>query len=93
MKTKIINFLNCVLDRRKKFLIFFSGDAATHYIKAWKLSSQNDPVLGYRLGIYFMKVKKYADAIATCQTVFKNTSDHGKLRKEIYEKAIALLRT
>lgn len=65
----------------------------SHYLKAWKLSNRNDPVLAHRLGTYFIKVKKYAEAINTCQTVFKSDVQYGKLKKEVYDKALALLRT
>ncbi|XP_065218694.1 tetratricopeptide repeat protein 21B-like [Planococcus citri] len=86
--SKAHELLGVIAEKDQKY-----GDAASHYVKAWKLSSQSDPVLGYRLGTYFIKVKKYAEAIATCQTVFKTTPNHSKLRKEIYEKAVSLLRT
>lgn len=74
-------------------LVFCTGDAASYYLKAWALSGQRDPVLGYRLGMFFLKSKRYADAISTCQAVLKKVPDNTKIKKDIYEKSLSLLRT
>lgn len=75
--------------------LYFLGDVASHYLRAWNLCNERDVGLAYRLGLFFLKSKKYADAICTCQTIFKNVADSGssKIKKDVYEKSLALLRT
>lgn len=69
------------------------GDPAAHYIKAWTVNDRQDPQLGYRLGMFFLKCKRYVDAIATCQIVLTKNPTFAKIRKDVYEKSLMLLRS
>lgn len=68
-------------------------DAATQYRQAWKLSSENDPALGFKLAFNLVKAKRYADAISTCQAVLKLNPEYPRIRKEILDKAVSHLRS
>lgn len=68
-------------------------DAATHYEKAWEFCNESSPAVGYRLAFNYLKAKRYVVAINVCQQVLKIQENYPKIRKDILDKARAMLRT
>jgi hypothetical protein len=62
-------------------------DAAVHYEKAHKLTSEKSPSIGYRLAFNYLKAKRNIDCITVCKQILKNFPDYNKIEKEILVKA------
>lgn len=63
------------------------------YQQAWRLTGHSDPRVGYKLACAHLKSRRYVHAIQACHQVLKQNPDYPKIRKEILEKARALLKT
>jgi len=67
-------------------------DAADCYENAWRLVNESNPGIGYKLAFNYLKAKRYVNAIDICQKVLSKHATYPKIRKDILEKARALLR-
>ena len=86
--TKAYELSGVIAEKDQKYL------PASHFFeRAWRFSGRTNPNLGHRLAYTFMKAKRYADAIDTCQQVLKLQPDFPRIRKEILEKSRNNLRT
>lgn len=68
-------------------------DAASHYEKAWEFCHESSPSVGYRLAFNYLKAKRYVVAINICQQVLKISENYPKIRKDVLDKARAMLRS
>uniref|UniRef100_A0A7S2HRG3 Tetratricopeptide repeat protein 21B n=1 Tax=Zooxanthella nutricula TaxID=1333877 RepID=A0A7S2HRG3_9DINO len=68
-------------------------DAASHYEKAWEFCNESSPAVGYRLAFNYLKAKRYVVAINICHQVLRISENYPKIRKDVLEKARALLRS
>eukprot|EP01063_Lacrimia_lanifica_P030925 TRINITY_DN5002_c0_g1_i1.p1 TRINITY_DN5002_c0_g1~~TRINITY_DN5002_c0_g1_i1.p1 ORF type:complete len:1347 (+),score=658.12 TRINITY_DN5002_c0_g1_i1:120-4160(+) len=67
-------------------------DAADCYENAWRLVSEKDPGIGYKLAFNHLKAKRYVSAIDITQKVLVAHPNYPKIRKDILDKARASLR-
>jgi tetratricopeptide repeat protein 21B len=51
-----------------------------------------DPAIGYKLAFNYLKARRYVAAIEVCHKVLTQYPSYPKIRKEILDKARALLR-
>uniref|UniRef100_A0A383W643 Uncharacterized protein n=1 Tax=Tetradesmus obliquus TaxID=3088 RepID=A0A383W643_TETOB len=62
-------------------------DAASHYEYAWKLSTQSDQAVGYKLAFNYMKAGRLVDAVSVSQAVLKADPQYPKIRHDVLDKA------
>ncbi|CAF0759693.1 unnamed protein product [Adineta ricciae] len=62
-------------------------DAAENYEQAWKYSRKNQPTIGYKLALSYLKSKRLTDAIDIAHFILQRYPDHTRVRKDILEKA------
>lgn len=86
--TKAYEFAGFIAEKGQSYL-----DAAKCYQSAWICGGQSKPHIGYKLAYNYMKVKRYADAIDTCQQVIKLHPDYTIIKKDILDKCRNYLRT
>ncbi|CAD8066862.1 unnamed protein product [Paramecium sonneborni] len=67
-------------------------DASNSYEKAFKLTNQRNPIMGYRLAFNYLKAKRFVDAINICKLILKINPAFPKLQSEILNKAIQALK-
>jgi len=67
-------------------------DACMNYEMAWRLTSGNNPIIGYKLAFNYLKAKRYVDAIDVSREVLDKFPEYPKIRKDVLEKARSLLR-
>lgn len=84
---KAFEYLGYVLEKEQMF-----KDAALHFENAWKLTAKSNAVVGYKLAFCHLKAKMFSDAIDVCQIVLNKCPEHGRIRKDVLDKAIASLR-
>ncbi|KAF6259487.1 intraflagellar transport protein [Scenedesmus sp. NREL 46B-D3] len=62
-------------------------DAANHYEHAWKLATQADQAVGYKLAFNYMKAGRLVDAITVSQAVLNADPQYPKIRHDVLDKA------
>jgi len=67
-------------------------DAAECYEKSWKFEHEASATIGFKLAFNYLKARKYVEAIDICNKVLALYPAYPKIRKEIMEKAMSLLR-
>ena len=67
-------------------------DAANCYEKAWILSSESHPGVGYKLGFNLLKAKKNIEAINVCHQVLLKHPTYPRIKKEVLDKARICIR-
>lgn len=85
---KALEFYGILCERDQKF-----GEASGYFQKAWIYSDQSDPDLAFRLATTLLKAKCYVETIIICQDVLKKDPNNFRIKREIYDKALTLLRT
>ncbi|CAK75605.1 unnamed protein product (macronuclear) [Paramecium tetraurelia] len=68
-------------------------DASNSYEKAFKLTNQRNPIMGYRLAFNYLKAKRFVDAINICKLILQINPAFPKLQSEILNKAIQALKS
>lgn len=68
-------------------------DAANHYQIAWKMSSNRNASVGFRLAFNYLKTKKFVRCVDICKEVLKNYPEYGTIKKDILEKAQKMIRS
>ena len=63
------------------------AEAAEKYELAWKYCYKNDPQIGYKLAVNYLKMKRYIEAIDVCHVVLEKNPNYPKIRKDILDKA------
>ena len=79
---KAWEFLGYVKEKEMSY-----KDAASHYESAWRLATEREASLGYKLSFNYLKAKKYVDAIDVCHKVLEHFPDYKGIRKDVLEKA------
>lgn len=85
---KAFEYLGYILEKEQSY-----REAATHFASAWKMTNQNNALVGYKLALAYLKGKQYTDAIDVSQTVLTKYPDHPRIRKDVLDKALLSLRT
>lgn len=67
-------------------------DAADCYENAWKLVKEADPAIGYKLAFNFMKARKFVQCIDVCHKVLAAHPNYPRIKKDVLERARAMLR-
>ncbi|XP_027204714.2 tetratricopeptide repeat protein 21B-like isoform X2 [Dermatophagoides pteronyssinus] len=67
-------------------------DAAYNYEQAWHFCNQSNPTIGYKLAFNYMKAKRWPEAIEICQKILSRYPDYPKIKKDILDKCIAMLK-
>ncbi|KAH7636639.1 tetratricopeptide repeat protein 21b-like [Dermatophagoides farinae] len=67
-------------------------DAAYNYEQAWHFCNQNNPTIGYKLAFNYMKAKRWPEAIDICQKILSRYPDYPKIKKDILDKCVAMLK-
>ena len=67
-------------------------DAADAYEKAWKITQQGSPSLGYQLSFNYLKAKRFVEAIDVSNDVIKRFPTYPSIRKDVLEVAMRSLR-
>ena len=68
-------------------------DAATHYEKAFEMSSRKNEAVGFRLAFNYLKAHRYIDAIDVCHKVLNKHPNYPKIRDEILDRSRQALRS
>lgn len=92
---KAEEFIGMIKEKEQSYV-----DAANSYYKAFKLSHQKNPVMGYRLAFNYFKAKvyiaiinqRYVDCINICKVILQINPNYPKLQQEILSKAILALK-
>ncbi|QDZ19093.1 tetratricopeptide repeat domain-containing protein [Chloropicon primus] len=84
---KAWEYIGIIMEKEQAY-----KDAADKYLRAWKLGSNSDPQLGFRLAFNYLKAKRHVEAIDVCHKILEQSPDFPKIRAEILEKAQASLR-
>ncbi|XP_067908211.1 tetratricopeptide repeat protein 21B-like [Heterodontus francisci] len=85
---KAYEYLGFIMEKEQSYM-----DAVTNYKLAWKCSNEASPAIGYKLAFNYLKAKMYMHAIEICHKVLKNHPTYPKIRKEVFEKARASLKS
>ncbi|KAL9658433.1 hypothetical protein ABK040_005977 [Willaertia magna] len=67
-------------------------EAADCYEKAWKLTFESSPSIGYKLSFNYLKAKKYIEAIDVCHKILNKHPNYPKIKTEILDKARQCIR-
>mmetsp|Transcript_42797 Transcript_42797/g.56541 ORF Transcript_42797/g.56541 Transcript_42797/m.56541 type:complete len:115 (+) Transcript_42797:3676-4020(+) len=67
-------------------------DAASHYEKAFKMSSRKNEGVGFRLAFNYLKAERYIDCIDISKEVLKVNPNFPGIQSELIDKARALIR-
>ena len=67
-------------------------DAATHYEKAFEMSSRKNSAVGFRLSFNYLKAERLIDCIDIAKEVLKVADNFPGVQEELINKARALLR-
>lgn len=67
--------------------------AADHYQAAWKMSSNRNASVGFRLAFNYLKTKKFVRCIDICKEVLKNYPEYETIKKDILIKAQKMIRS
>ncbi|KAK5649373.1 hypothetical protein RI129_000402 [Pyrocoelia pectoralis] len=86
--TKAYECLGFIAEKEQSY-----KDACNNYDNAWKFCGRSNPSTGYKLAFNFMKSKRYAEAIDTCQQVLKFHPDYPRIRRDILDRSLTHLRT
>ncbi|CAI4231394.1 unnamed protein product [Auanema sp. JU1783] len=82
---ELLGYLN---EKEGKFV-----ESAECYETAWKLSSKNNPIVGYKLAYNFLKCRRLFDCLEVCRHVLDKYPSYPRIKKEIMEKARMQLRS
>ena len=69
------------------------GEAAEHYEQAWNFAQKSSAVIGYKLAFNYLKAGRCVDAVDVALTVTKKFPDYPKIKREIIDKARAMIRS
>mmetsp|Transcript_38825 Transcript_38825/g.38368 ORF Transcript_38825/g.38368 Transcript_38825/m.38368 type:complete len:606 (-) Transcript_38825:24-1841(-) len=69
------------------------SQAAKHYQVAWKMSSNRNASVGFRLAYNYLKTKRFVRCVDVCKEVLKNYPEYGTIKKDILEKAQKMIRS
>ncbi|XP_074604328.1 tetratricopeptide repeat protein 21B-like [Brevipalpus obovatus] len=61
-------------------------EAIHNYEIAWKLQDNNNPSIGYKLSMDYMKLKRYVDAIDIARSIVEKYPDFPRIRKDVIDK-------
>ncbi|KAF1762425.1 hypothetical protein GCK72_010687 [Caenorhabditis remanei] len=75
-------------EREQKYV-----EAYKMYEKAFGATKERNPMFGYKLAFTYLKARRLFPCIETCQKVLDLNPQYPKIKKEIMDKAIALIRT
>lgn len=67
-------------------------DAANMYEKAWGLENKANAAIAYKLAFNYFKAKRHVEAIDVCTRTLQLYPEYPKIKEEILEKSIDLLR-
>ena len=67
-------------------------EAAEYYQKAWKLSNESSPSLGFKLATNHLKLGKLVDAIDVCNKVLTRYPDYPLIQENVLNVCMMLLR-
>uniref|UniRef100_A0A3B3R4B6 Tetratricopeptide repeat domain 21B n=1 Tax=Paramormyrops kingsleyae TaxID=1676925 RepID=A0A3B3R4B6_9TELE len=84
---KAYEYMGYIMEKEQAY-----RDAAVNYEMAWKYGNQSNPTIGYKLAFNYLKGKRYVDAIDVCHKVLDAHPNYPKMRKDILDKARAVLR-
>ncbi|KAJ1556724.1 Tetratricopeptide repeat protein 21B, partial [Cladochytrium tenue] len=84
---KAWEYLGLIMEKEASY-----RDAADHYDRAWRLDRESNPATGYKLAFNHLKAKKFVEAIEVSHKVLGAHPDYPKIRKDILDKARALVR-
>ena len=85
---KAFEYLGLILEKEQSF-----KEAAVNFENAWRITNRNSVDVGMKLAHNYLKAKQYPEAIDVSQTVLDNCPDHPRMRKDVFDKAIANLRS
>ena len=68
-------------------------ETITNLEMAWNLTNHNNSNTGYKLALSYIKVKKYSDAIDIARIIMNKYPDHPRIKKDVFDKALACLKT
>eukprot|EP00760_Papus_ankaliazontas_P014107 PhM_4_TR15957/c0_g1_i1/m.102859/K19673/TTC21B, IFT139; tetratricopeptide repeat protein 21B len=80
-------FMGLIYEKEQSY-----NDASECYECAWKLVNEHDPGIGYKLAFNYLKAKRYVNAIDVCTKVLAQHPKYPKIRKDVLDKARALIR-
>jgi len=90
---KIFLFFNLYLGKAEEYMGLIKEkeqsyvDAATHYERAHKLTSQKSASIAYRLSFNYLKAKRYVDCINICKKILEIFPNYPKIQTEVLDKA------
>ena len=67
-------------------------DAASHYEKAFEMSSRKNEAVGFRLAFNYLKADRYIDAIDVGKEVLKVNPGFPSIKVDLIDKARSLIR-
>ena len=79
---KAYEYLGFIMEKDGNF-----RDALTNYEKAWRLTNSNNPNIGFKLALNYMRCKCYTDSIDTARLVLEKYPDFPRIRKDVLERA------
>ncbi|CAD6197804.1 unnamed protein product [Caenorhabditis auriculariae] len=85
---KAFEFQGYLREKEQKW-----AEAVQHYEKAWRICQQRNPAIGYKLAYNYFKCRRLFTCIETCHKVLEQYPHYPKIKKEIMDKARALIRT
>ncbi|KAJ8668598.1 hypothetical protein QAD02_010261 [Eretmocerus hayati] len=68
-------------------------EAASRYGLAWRYGGKLKLNIGYKLAYSCHKARKHAEAIEACLEVLRANPDYPRIRRDIMDKSVALIRT
>jgi tetratricopeptide repeat protein 21B len=80
-------YLGFIMEKEQSY-----KDAAEYYLRCWKLQSQSNPIIGFKLSFNYLKAKRYTDAIDICHEVLLKSPEYPTIRTDILNKARLSLR-
>lgn len=80
--SKAWELLGAIAEREQAY-----KDAASYYERAWSLTSQTSPSVGYKLAFNYMKAGRLVDAICVAQAVLKVDPQYPKIKQDVLEKS------
>uniref|UniRef100_A0A5K3EPW7 TPR_REGION domain-containing protein n=1 Tax=Mesocestoides corti TaxID=53468 RepID=A0A5K3EPW7_MESCO len=81
-------FMGVVMEKNASF-----EEAAKQYHAAWEILKNQDPAIGYKLALNYLKAKDYFRAVDVCHQVLTIAPNYPLIQTTILRRALDALRT
>jgi tetratricopeptide repeat protein 21B len=85
---KAEEYMGLIKEKEKAYV-----DAATHYSNAFRMSSNKNPAVGFRLAFNYLKANRFVEVVDVGKSILAVMPDFPKVKSELINKARAGIRS